>query len=259
MARSIMPRTLTDRQTGRAIYRYSPHEMSGPLPLALYKYLRFDHGIAMIERGEIMFSTLSWFQAIEDPDRGDGLEGTHKYFPVGGPEVTRTARDGKPHPPVTMRLPSQSIQSKAKGRDHIFIYSTSMLRGLTKWPETVCVEIFDPAKLVARLRTGLRRLPAAKPGTLIYDRVGYYAVSDPPGSVYALPHMITMHKRVDFQDEQEYRIAFGTRADVFDFEHVDMAIVGEGVRSPRPMLDERRHRKLLRVGSLADCCRIVEP
>lgn len=252
-----MPRTLTDPLSGRTIYRYAPREMSGPLPPVLYKYLRLDHAIAMIEHGEMMFSTLAWFHAIEDPDRGDGFEGTHKYFPVGGPEVTRTARDGKPHPPITTRLPSQSIQSKAKGRDQIFIYSTSMLRGLTKWPETVCVEIVDPAKLVTRLRTALRRLPAAKPGTLIYDRVAYYAVSDPPGSVYALPHMITMHKRVDFQDEQEYRIAFGTRVDVFDFEHVDMAIVGEHIAAPRPTLEEQRHRRLLRIGSLTDCCRPI--
>lgn len=257
MTRSIMPRTLTDPRSGRTIHRYAPREMSGQLPPVLYKYLPLDYAMAVIQYGQMMFSTLAWFQAIEDPDRGDGFEGIHKYFPAGGLEVTRAERDGKSHPPVTTRLPLESMQSKAKGRNHIFIYSMSLQRGLTKFPGTVCIEIHDPAKLVARLRTVLRRVPSAKTATLIHNRVTYYDVANPPGTAYALPDQITMHKRSDFQDEFEYRIAFGTRVDVFDFEHVEIAIVSEPLRDPRPTLDDRHHRMLVRVGSLTDCCRLV--
>lgn len=185
-----MLRTLTDPLSGRTVYRYAPREMTGPLPPVLYKYLLLEHAIAMVERGQMMFSTLAWFQAIEDPDRGDGFEGTHKYFPVGGPEVTRTARGGVPHAPVKTRLPSQSLQSKAKGRDHILIYSMSLQHGLTKFSGAVCVEVFDPAKLIVRLRSARRRLPSAKRGTLIHNRVTYYDVADPPGTTYALPDQI---------------------------------------------------------------------
>ena len=68
--------------------------MSGALPSVLFKYLALPHAHAMLDAGELMFSTLSWFQNLEDPDRGDGFEGTHKYFPIGGLEATRLARDG---------------------------------------------------------------------------------------------------------------------------------------------------------------------
>ena len=60
-----MPQRLIDRHTGGTIYRYSPREMSGPLPV-VYKYLPLEYAVAMSERGELMFSTLSWFQNFED-------------------------------------------------------------------------------------------------------------------------------------------------------------------------------------------------
>jgi hypothetical protein len=165
-----------------------------------------------------MFSTLSWFQNLEDRERGDEFEGTHKYFPVGGLEITRTERDGRPHPPVTFTYPNQSLQSKATGSDHIFIYSTSLRPGLTQFGNaavpTACVEIYDPAKFVLRLRAVLRRTPRAKVETLIHDEVRYYSFADPPGNVYALPDRLTMHKHDGFGNQHEYRIAFGTKRDV---------------------------------------------
>ena len=69
--------------------------MSGPLAPLLYKYLPLRFARTMIGEGALMFSTLSWFQNLEDPDRGDGFEGTHKYFPVGGLQVTRTHSAGR--------------------------------------------------------------------------------------------------------------------------------------------------------------------
>jgi len=74
-----MPQQLTDPHTGRPIYRYSSAEMSGALPATLYKYLPMQYAVAMIERGELMFSTLAWFQNLEDVQRGDKLEGIHRF------------------------------------------------------------------------------------------------------------------------------------------------------------------------------------
>jgi hypothetical protein len=62
--------------------------MSGTLPGILYKYLPRQYADAMIERGELMCSTLAWFQNYEDDQRGDRFEGTRKYFPVSGLQVT---------------------------------------------------------------------------------------------------------------------------------------------------------------------------
>jgi hypothetical protein len=230
--------------------------MSGPLPPVLYKYLSREYADAMVHRGELMLSTLAWFQNLEDGERGDEFEGRHKYFPLGGLEITRTERDGKPHPPVTFTRPNESLQSRAKGSAHIFIYSTSLQRGLTQFGDT-CIEIHSPAMLLARLRAVLRLTPKAKTSTVIHDEVRYYSFADPPGNVYALPDRLVMHKHDGFREQHEYRIAFGTRRDVFDFEHIDYQLVAEGTHQPRHTVNESEHRWKLTLGSLAHCCRVL--
>ena len=112
-----------------------------------------------LARGDVMFSTLAWFQNYEDDQRGDRFEGTRKYFPVGGLEVTRTERDGKAHPPVSFKAPTESLQSRARAHNHIFIYSTSLQTGLAFDDADACVEIYDPVQFVARLRCGLEESP----------------------------------------------------------------------------------------------------
>jgi hypothetical protein len=137
-------------------YRYSSEQMSGPLPRTLYKYLPHRYAATMIDRGELMFSTLAWFQNYEDDQRGDRFEGTRKYFPVGGLDLTRTERDGKPHSPVSFKASTESLQSRARGHNHIFIYSTSLQSGLAFDGADACVEIYDPVKFVTRLRSARR-------------------------------------------------------------------------------------------------------
>jgi hypothetical protein len=83
----------------------------------MYKYLPSRYAETMVTRGDVMFSTLAWFQNYEDEQRGDRFEGTRKYFPVGGLEVTRTERDGKPHPPVSFTASTESLQSRARGHN----------------------------------------------------------------------------------------------------------------------------------------------
>jgi hypothetical protein len=52
-------------------------------------------------------------------------------------------------------------------------------------------------------------------------------------------------------------VAFGIRRNVFNFEHVDCFIVRDGERVPIRRLEAGRHRKVIRIGSLADGCKIV--
>lgn len=149
--------------------------MSGPLPSRLYKYLPLEYAEAMLVHGEVVFSSLAWFQNYEDEERGDRFEGAHKYFPLNGLEVTRVARDGQSHVPVKMTLPSDSLHSKARGRDR----------------------------------------------------------------------------------QYEYRFAFGTKREVFDFENVEYHIVREGQPYSRASLEKAHHRMTIRLGSLEHCCRLL--
>jgi hypothetical protein len=59
------------RPNRRVFHRYTTDEMSGPLPPALFKFLPAVHARRLVEHGEMMWSTLTWFQNQEDPIRGD--------------------------------------------------------------------------------------------------------------------------------------------------------------------------------------------
>jgi hypothetical protein len=116
------------------------------------------------------------------------------------------------------------------------------------------IEILDSAQFVRRVRAGL---PWRWADTLIHDTVRYWSPANPPEAVWALPQMLTMHKRRDrYEHQQEYRLAFGIWRSVFDFENVELLIVDKDTRGPRSRLNEQHHRKKLRLGGLEDCCRL---
>ena len=174
------------------MYRYRGREMSGLLPTVLYKYLPLRYAQALIEEGEVMFSTLSWFKQLEDQQRGDLLEGTHVHRPENGLEVTMVHRVGDPSIAGQRRtLGRESLVSEVIGQDHIFIYSTSLQPGLNQFSsesdESGCVEIHSPANFLGRLKARLRKWPPIAKTPVIHDRVSYYAATDLPGTTYALP------------------------------------------------------------------------
>jgi hypothetical protein len=63
------------KPTPRQWRRYEPHEMSGPLPSVICKILSATHADRLMRDGEMMWSTLTWFQNLEDFERGDDCEG----------------------------------------------------------------------------------------------------------------------------------------------------------------------------------------
>jgi hypothetical protein len=240
------------------LHRYKAEEMSGPLPAVLYKVLSDKYARRLVDIGEMMWSTLTWFQNEEHAARGDGLEGTRTYFPVTGVEVTRQERNGRPDH-STFTLPAHGLVSRAAQSNHIFIYSMTLDSTLKidNASTRACVEVFDPHAFVQRVRDALKRHRTARAETLIHDSVRYWSPENPPEEVWALPDRLTMHKHEDFKRQSEYRLAFGTRADVFDFERVECFVTDSDVQSAKLSLEPQRHRLKLRVGSLRDCCQIL--
>lgn len=250
------PRPIAVRPTPTTFHRYRAAEMSGPLPAVVYKILPGDYAHRLVRHGEMMWSTLTWFQNEEDTQRGDESEGTRRYFPVNGLEIDRTERAGRPDD-TSFVLPKHGLVSKAAQSNHIFIFSMTLDPSLT-FGESVCqcVEIFDPPQLVSRVREELKRHRKARPETLIHDTVRYWTASHPPEEVWALPDRLTMHKHESYAPQREYRFAFGTRTNVFDFENVECFVLQNNFRWPRQVLDAQVHRLKLRLGNLEDCCRI---
>ena len=217
------------------------------MPLTLYKYLPLQYAEPLVANGEVLFRSLSFFLACEHDGRGDDLEGTRAYEPATGLEITKQTGE-------KFRMQG-SFRSSIKEPDKLFIYSTStqLNKDLAlKFESNACVEIADIDTFVARLRTALRRKPQAKPKTLIHGKVTYYRTENPPEEVWALPERIVMHKPGRFADQCEYRFAFSTKADAFEFENVNLTLVtGRPARLPPGSYPYM----LLKLGEMSDCCR----
>jgi len=218
------------------------------MAVTLYKYISSPYAERLVSNGEVLFRSLSYFLGCEHDERGDDMEGTRVYEPETGLEITKQTGE---------KLKVQgSFRSSVKEPNKLFIYSTSTLLSADlalKFQADACVEITDFDTFLARLRTALRRKHRPKLKTLIYGKVAYYRTENPPEEVWALPNRIVMHKPKRFADQCEYRFAFSTRADAFDFENVNVALV-QGQQA-RLKLDSYP-TMLLKLGPMSDCCRI---
>jgi len=218
------------------------------MALTLYKYVPNLYAERFVSNGEVLFRSLPYFLACEHDERGDDLEGTHAYEPETGLEITKQTGE-------KLRMQG-SFRSSVKEPDKLFIYSTSTLLSADlarNFQADACVEITDFDTFLARLRSALRRKHRPKLKTLIYGKVTYYCPETPPKEVWALPDRIVMHKPQRFADQCEYRFAISNRADTFDFENVNVALV-QGQQS-RLKLDSYP-TMLLKLGPMSDCCRI---
>jgi hypothetical protein len=206
----------------------------------------------------MMLSTLTWFQNDEDNGRGDASEGMRRYFPANGLSMTRLEHNGQSDNTAFVS-PDEGMVSRAAESDHIFIYSMTLDPALELGDpaDRGCVEIFDPHMFMRHVGAAVARHRWARPDTLIYDAVKYWACEHPPEEVWALPHRLTMHKHASFSLQCEYRLAVGTQANVFDFENIEGVIVHKDHVWPRLKLDPQEHRLKLRLGSLADCCGLL--
>lgn len=231
--------------------------MSDELPPALFKALPLVYAQRLIDRGEMMWSTLTWFQNQEDSTRGDVFEATRRSFPAGGQGVTRLERHGLPER-EQLHFEGHGTQWRPAQSHHIFIYSMTLDGGLDLGDPTAnaMVEIFDPRVLVERVREALERHRRAKPSTLLHRAVSYYDDVDELGSIHSLPDRLAASKHKTHAWQREYRLAFGTRADVFDFDHVEGSLISSDVTPSTHGLDRQCHRMRLRIGELSGCCRI---
>lgn len=231
--------------------------MSGVLPPVLCKVLSRNYAERLVTSGEMMWSTLTWFQNDEDAARGDASEGMRRYFPIKGLEITRLQHDGRPDNTKSLH-PDEGMISKAKQSDHIFIYSMTLdhTREIGDGANRVAVEIFDPPTFVRHVREAVERHRSARLETLIHNDVKYWSPDDPPEEVWALPDRLTMHKHHDYAAQREYRLAFGRRANVFDFENIEGFVVHKDYVWPRLTLEPQAHRMKLLIGPLKNCCRL---
>jgi hypothetical protein len=215
----------------------------------LYKYLPSKYLDAFVDRGEVLFRSLSYYSNYEEMQvRGDRNEGKRVFSPSGGLEMTNSTT-GK-----TSQLQG-TFESTVQDRE-IFVFCMSKVFSpelAREFKSDVCVEFAEPAYLIAHIRSALRLRKWVKQGRLLHDSVDYYSPETEPLAEWAVPERMVMRKTTDYTDQAEYRLVFA-RGNALQVENVFTQIT-TGQDMVPPMLDGHPQHTL-KLGSLKKLCRV---
>jgi hypothetical protein len=90
--------------------------------MMVYKYLPEQYVDSFLSKGEVLFRSLSYFRDYEDCIRGDQYEGTKKFQPVDGLQITKVSTGERLNIPY-------SFESTVN-TDDIFVFCASMVRSM---------------------------------------------------------------------------------------------------------------------------------
>ena len=218
----------------------------------LFRYFSEKNARAFVDRGEVLFRALSYFRDYEDNGvRADEHEGTLVHLPKEGLKITNV-ESGE-----VVDLPHR-MESTSKG-DEIFVYcfSTELSAAIAKRFEAeVAVEIIEPVKLLARIRSALSLRRSLRSTQLVHQPVCYYEWHEPPIVDWAFPERIAMRKPKPFEWQQEYRFAVPV-GNAFGVQNVSIKLVAPNEQ--RPLRTNSHPKLLLKLGSLSKFCRVHRP
>lgn len=213
---------------------------------SLFKYYDQRIWAEKFLEGEVLFRSLAYFRDCEDTARGDEYEGTSRFLPDGGLQITSQTKG------TQFTLDEYAFES-AVNANEIFVFCTSRRFGedlAKEFNTVVAVEI-------RRMPTFCDRIQAALPPTAAFRarRVDYYEQSQSGNPRWALPDNIAASKLKKWAYQQETRFIFSL-TDALNFENVKCQLVYRKTRTP-PMPEEHLCH-LLKIGSLRDICALRE-
>ena len=196
--------------------------------------------------GEMLFRSLAYFRDCEDAVRGDEYEGTSRFLPDSGLQITNQTQG------TQFTLSEYAFESTVKANE-IFVFCTSRRFGddlAKEFNAIVTVEI-------TRMPTFCERIQAALPPTATFRarRVDYYPQSEGGTPRWALPDDIATSKLEKWAYQEETRFIFSI-TDALAFENVKCQLSRRKTRTPAKPEEHLSH--LLKVGSLRDICRLRE-
>jgi hypothetical protein len=216
---------------------------------SLYRYFSERNAQSFIERGEVLFRSLSYFRDYEDGGvRSDEHEGTLVHLPTDGLKVNKVATG------EVVALPHQ-MEASAK-EDDIFIYclSTELSKEIAqRFSAEVVVEIHDQTRFLALVRSSMALRKRLQVSKLVSQPVRYYEWHEPPIVDWALPERIAMRKPMSFGWQKEHRIAVPL-GDAFGVENVSVNLVLPGTKRPRRPTPHPS--VLLKLGNLSKICSV---
>jgi hypothetical protein len=232
----------------KAPKKFSRDDQPIVLPKArgpVYRYFSEETHVQSFLEGRIRFGSLSYYRDHEDVVRGDAMEGTTSFRPVGGLQITK--QDGS-------KSVASSFDQTVRGYE-IFVYCTSLVldrKIAAEFNAVACVEITDVREFIRRIKSGL------PPSARVRARpVDYYSVEDNCNPRWALPDRIAATKDRSWSWQQEYRFMF-SNTDALDFEHATYRLVLKSthpIARPVPRPDEHLFHELA-LAPLADICRL---
>ena len=218
----------------------------------LFRYFSEANAHAFVERGEVLFRSLSYFRDCEDQGvRADEHEGTLVHLPSDGLRVNLVDSGD------SVALPHR-MESTAN-EDDIFVYCLSTeLSSLIaeRFKADVVVEIFEPIRFLAKIRSALALRSRIRAEKLVHQPVQYYEWCEPPIVDWALPERIAVRKPKSFEWQKEYRLAVPA-GDAFQVGNVNVKLVSPD--APKPSRATSHPKMLLKLGSLSKICRVHRP
>jgi len=215
--------------------------------MKVYKYLPIQYLDSLVNKGEILFRSLSYFRDYEDSIRGDEYEGTKKYRPQNGLQI-KIVQTGQ-----IFSLPHSFESSVDQDRIFVFCTSTECNGELAKEFNTnACVEI-QVDTLVPKLEFALQTLDEVTSKEILHQNVEYYPETKEPIVDWALPQKIIMSKLDRFSGQKEYRFAFG-----FD-NALKMGCTTHRLVNQndlKTLIPKTHGVQILRLGSLTDVCQV---
>lgn len=213
----------------------------------LYKYLRADYANRFVERGEILFRTLSYFRSVEHAARGDEAEGVHIDAPDN--DVTLTTNTG-------IRSVGRYRYLRSVNQDRVFAFCCSTeldARLFTAFDADACVVIHDLDTFLTRCKVAARTpLPLDPPG-LVHGPVSYFAPNRAPLLDVSVSQNIPFLKHEGFSDQKEYRVVFARRGGFT----VTQRIVQPAFTFAEEIAVSRKFQRLLRLGDLSEIAEVV--
>ena len=215
----------------------------------LYKYLPTQFAVPFVERGEVLFRTLSYFRKIEHAARGDAIEGVHMDVPAHH-VLLEVPRLGK-----TFVGRYRALNSIDQVRVYAFCCSRSYSNEMKEeFGCDRCVAIHDPDTFFLRCRTAARRHATLEPPGLLHREVAYYASTGESPLPITDPHALPFLKHRDFASQDEYRAVFATTGGF----NITRRIVQPAFTFDEEIQQAPCFERLLRLGSLKGVADLID-
>ena len=216
--------------------------------MALYKYLPEPFATAFVERGEVLFRSLSYFRKIEHAARGDGLEGIHLDAPDDPPTLHNLTTG------VAIVDNFRMLNSVDQERVFAFCCSREFTPGLFQaFNCETCVVIEDPALFFLQCKIAAKKAASvARPG-LLHRPVEYFAPNRESPLPVRDPRSIPFLKHELFRSQAEYRAVFGLPGGLT----LRSRIALPSFTMDAEIAAAQTHERLLRLGDLRGFAKIV--